>query len=828
MLILGVNNMAIYENIAEEIVKHNIANDWFEKFDYTTLGDIDFCIAPKNQDSNNAHLGYSYYLWAEAKKDRVIDTATSFVQLLLTIGKNKFYEQIPPTFLGVLDSEKISFVEYTTEIRDIFYLNDFNWNVKPSDHSTREFRQLYSLIKESFEESKLEFHFENDSTELRKFINQNFKENSTRITKIRISKTNFISVYNKWVKYVKKSIRCDWDAIKEEYQIVDGDFYLADLLSKDNFTLKDKLFILLQNNQYVVIRNDFMGGRFEIKFDFKDNQKAHKEFWNRYERPPKKEYWDYIINRRDLLVPQNYRERKGSFFTPKEWVEKAHEYLTKVFGENWQDEFYVWDCCAGTGNLLSGLVDKYRIFASTLDEADINVIKDGIHNGVNLLEKHVFQFDFLNDEFTKKSDGGKIPDSLFEIIDDEQKRKKLIILINPPYAEASDKKTESGEEAKNAVEQSMINKKYSAIMGQANAELFAQFFIRIKKELNGCILAQFSKLKHLTGQHFDDFRKSFKARPICGFLVPANTFDNVSGKFPIAFIIWDTSIEEEFSEMTFDVFERDNTYIGKKHVKVFSSDSYMNEWVKEYRANKDDLFTIGKFPFKGNDVGNTNYVCIVHINHQYNKEAGQFLINADNLIIASVYFAARKCIDDNWLNDRDQFYRPDDSWKDDIEFQNDCLAWTLFSDSNMIQSNYGINHWIPFSEQEVNSPECFESHFMSDFINGRLEKPWFFYGIWIPKNKIEFSKEANDLFNSGRKLWSYYLSKENVNLNASLYDIRLYFQGTKWNAKRNKFIMNSSSNDETYMQLYSGLSNASTHLLKKIRNCVLKYQFFIE
>ena len=55
----------------------------------------------------------------------------------------------------------------------------------------------------------------------------------------------------------------------------------------------------------------------------------------RYKRPPSETYWDYIIGRRDLLVPQDIRERKGSFFTPQVWVQKSQEYLAKSFGENW-------------------------------------------------------------------------------------------------------------------------------------------------------------------------------------------------------------------------------------------------------------------------------------------------------------------------------------------------------------------------------------------------------------------------------------------------------------------------------------------------------------
>ena len=39
-----------------------------------------------------------------------------------------------------------------------------------------------------------------------------------------------------------------------------------------------------------------------------------------------------------------------------------------------QEEYYVWDCCAGTGNLLAGLTNKYNIYASTIDKADVQAM----------------------------------------------------------------------------------------------------------------------------------------------------------------------------------------------------------------------------------------------------------------------------------------------------------------------------------------------------------------------------------------------------------------------------------------------------------------------
>ena len=103
----------------------------------------------------------------------------------------------------------------------------------------------------------------------------------------------------------------------------------------------------------------------------------------------------------DKIDKKIQRERKGAFYTPPIWVELSQKYLTDTLGEDWQDEYYIWDCAAGTGNLLNGLTSIYNIWASTLDKQDVDVMHDRIDSGANLLTSHVFQFDFLNDDFTK-------------------------------------------------------------------------------------------------------------------------------------------------------------------------------------------------------------------------------------------------------------------------------------------------------------------------------------------------------------------------------------------------------------------------------------------
>ena len=597
--------------------------------------------------------------------------------------------------------------------------------------------------------------------------------------------------------------------------IIDGDFFLADLLSKDNYTLKDKLFVVLMNNQYKFDKK-FNEAGFSLykEVGFNDSQKAHKEFWDKYDRPPIEEYWDYIINRRDLLVPQDIRERKGSFFTPRQWVELSQKYIGDVLGEDWQDEYVVWDCAAGTGNLLAGLTNKLNIWASTLDTADVDVMKDRIKNGANLLESHVFQFDFLNDDFSK------LPKGLQGIINNEAKRKKLIIYINPPYAETMS----HGVKHKAGLNQTMVNIKYQNNLGNcANRELFVQFLARIYFEIPDCIIANFSKLKILNAPHFDIFRSFYKAELKTLFLVPAYTFDNVKGKFPIGFQIWDTSNKIIFESMKADVFDENEQNIGHKTIICYDNSKSINEWLITTR-NRLNETNIGFMACLGNDFQQTNVNFIMNEKNQMASPRGSWITDK-NLLEVSIYYAVRHCITPTWLNDRDQFLFPNDGWKNDTEFQNDCLTFTLFNTN--IQSKYGVNHWIPFSETDVNAKDNFESHFMHDFINGKINysEP---DDLFTEKNKtkikaLSFSEEAKAAFKAGKKLWKYYHSQPTANVNASLYDIRDFFQGRDDSGK-----MNNKSGDDTYSGLIGDLRSALKTLALKIQPKVYEYGFLVE
>ena len=236
-----------YKNIREEELKNKVGADWFTHFDTTEIiGNIDFTVFPQQDNL----FGRIPLLWAEAKTGN-FDTATMFVQLILTIGKARTFDKtLPPAFLGAFDFKKMAFVPYIS-VQDIFYLNDFNWNVTPSNHETKEFKLIKDRIENTLRQNTYVFDYSTDVKELNHFIANNIAK-ATTTSKIKIDKNNFIPIYLRWLEIIKPIIDVNWDELKKA-TILDNDFYLADLFVddkdtqniEDDTTLRDSLFVFL-------------------------------------------------------------------------------------------------------------------------------------------------------------------------------------------------------------------------------------------------------------------------------------------------------------------------------------------------------------------------------------------------------------------------------------------------------------------------------------------------------------------------------------------------------------------------------------------------------
>ena len=100
---------------------------------------------------------------------------------------------------------------------------------------------------------------------------------------------------------------------------------------------------------------------------------------------------------------------------------------------------------------------------------------------------------------------------------------------------------------------------------------------------------------------------------------------------------------------------------------------------------------------------------------------------------------------------------------------------------------------------------------------------------------LVFSPEATAVLNAGRELCRYYHSQEfpstggvsegrgGYNVNASLYDIREYFQG-----RNDQGRMNARSTDSNYSELISELRNKLNVLAGKIKPKIYEYEFLKE
>jgi hypothetical protein len=282
--------MANYLDIQkEETLKARVFQDYFDaaKFAYNpNIGNIDFIVTEAKLAAGG--LFTAHYLWAEAKKGEV-DEISMLTQLILTCKKTyDSDEYLPPPFIGCFDGIKIAFVPFH-DILPIFTENDINWNVTPSNYLSGDFLKTRKKIASLAAKNIVVFKFDEDAAEIKKFIKNNLISGSVT-TKNPITKNNFPHIYNRWVKEVKPTINIaagEWLEFKQN-GVLDCDFFRADMMSKDGYSITEKLKIVLSNNQYK-LQEQIKGRLFSSEINFTDDGEAYRRVWNKYERPPAEE-----------------------------------------------------------------------------------------------------------------------------------------------------------------------------------------------------------------------------------------------------------------------------------------------------------------------------------------------------------------------------------------------------------------------------------------------------------------------------------------------------------------------------------------------------------
>ena len=716
-------------------------------------------------------------VWFEAKDGYKTSSYKMFTQLLHYVKQamNKG-EHIPP-FLCVIDTHKAAIMS-TSDVIPLLNNKTIKWGKRASDVTPEALESVSAFIGAHFVSYRIETHEEEFISTLKNAIE------SGEIVRTQITPDNLKQVFDKWIDMIGREIE---GVAEEDYSLL----FFADIMHDGTISTHKNLPAELLHRGDEPIFN--LGGHnYEL-----GNKEGYRRFWAIYNKPPKAEYRDYLLERRDSLIPVDERSFKGAYYTPLTVVDKAYDKLAETLGKNWQKNYIVWDMCCGVGNLEVKHSNPRNIFMSTLDSEDINVMKAT----KTCVAAERFQYDYLNDDITDEGTidynlTNKIPQSLRQAIADG---KKILILMNPPYAE-------SGSGVKSGNKAGVATTKISNHMteyGYATRELVAQFLARINREIPQATVAIFSTLKYVVAPNFDEFRQNWFAKYLGGFVVHNKAFDGLKGNFPIGFLVWKTTLNPKdiVLEVRTEVLDKATNPIGEKVFSNSPAEQLLTKWVDRPKANKVEALplknaispatktndvrgrywadgAIGSLYAHASDIQNSHLTAL--LSSGYNSP-GAFFVTEKNLYKVAVIFMVRSIIRKTWLNDRDQFLQPTESLTD--EFKTDCLVWMLFNGSNLTASANElewndkkwsiVNHFIPFSEQEVNSPERFESDFMQQYMSDK-----------------KFSTEAKVVLVEGKKLW------------------KAYFEHTDGRTIRDKLMLNRA--DVGWYQIRKALENRNS------------------
>jgi hypothetical protein len=731
-------------------------------------------------------------IWFEAKQNAKLSSYAMFTQLMHYVQDALNKGEYVPPFLAVIDTQKAAIMK-SIDVIPFLEKKTIKWGKSASGYTQEALDAISAHIGTHFVSFKIETHEEEFISTIKNAIKKG------DIIRTSITPDNLKQVFDKWVAMIGREI----EGIKDEdYALL----FFADIMHDGTVSTHENLPAeLMHKDGSPVFLLD--GKIYKL-----GNKEGYRQFWAIYHKPPKAEYRNYLLERRDILIPLDERVYKGGFYTPLNVVDKAYDKLTETLGNNWQKNYIVWDMCCGVGNLEVKHSNPRNIYMSTLDRADVDIMRAT----KTCVASQRFQYDYLNDDI---ADDGTIDYSLTDKIplglrNAIAEGKKILILINPPYAEATNSANASisskGNETstKEGIAKTKVGTLVMDGYGKASNELFMQFVARIAKEMPTATLAMFSKLKYITAPTLEEFRRNWNAKYLNGFVVDSKSFEGLKGNFPIGFLIWKTNMNvrstSEIKEITAEILDKKVKAIGERCFYSAPESLLLTTWIERLKANKTEVVplknvvapattskdlrgtkwaddAIAWLNCPGNDLQQANLTAI--LSSGFSSGRGLF-VTKKNLWQAATVFSVRRLIKQTWLNDRDQFLIPTEPLTEC--FKNDCLIWMLFNGSNLTASANDlewndkkwsiVNHFIPFTEEEVNAPNRFESDFMVQYLQGTKQ-----------------SKEAKAVLNEGKKLWQAYF--EHTDVRSVREDLKLNRPDVGWYQVRNALKKRNESGD---------------------------------
>ena len=381
------------------------------------------------------------------------------------------------------------------------------------------------------------------------------------------------------------------------------------------------------------------------------------------------------------------RRNYGMFYTPKLWADYAHIMITEQLGDNWKDEYVVWDNCCGSKNLTRDYRFK-ELYCSTLFESELEIGKR--YNP----EATSFQFDFLNDELDK------LPKGLIEAF---EQNKKIVFFLNPPYGKA----TGAGGNLSAGSSDTNVKQRMQQ-EGIEGSEFIKQFLWRItdirrKWNLTNCYIACFTQPTWLIKPQSEKFRNLFldNFSYVDGIMFQASEFADVSALWGITFNVWKSGVETNKNEFIhklcrstdngdIEIFDTKTLYnfdelnvttttqyigekLGKKHnEQIVVCKNIKKMQFEEVEAKVFDNF-ITSHRNNANDI-QQNGVC--WIKNDFPSGPAMLQCTKDNFERSTMVHTIRSLICTNWIIDKDMYNMNNEPTE---EFQNDSIIYSMFA-----------------------------------------------------------------------------------------------------------------------------------------------------
>ncbi|MDR1793355.1 MAG: hypothetical protein LBR36_07955 [Bacteroidales bacterium] len=701
-----------------------------------------------------------YYLYHFRKKGEILPN------ILVAADRNELFVIYGPKLYAYLD-------------------NDYDWTIKPSESYKYNLELFNELLKDPnldvfvYNLRSLNFDFNYIFTLIDELLQLNGK-----FSTIEVSHNSLLKIFEDFNKNVFGGLAID---SKIKMQILFNKFL-------DN----GKVYLHPQKKNIICVITDN-----KRITEYPLNASQFEAFFSQYNIKDFNAYRQ-LSEIADTLLEEIQRRFTGDFWTPKIWVDKAHELIENELGSDWKEKYIVWDAAAGTKNLTRDYKFS-QLYCSTIHEEEIAI--SDIYNP----EAVTFQYDFLNDDVWLHNGKREITDALkmpLELYNALKEKRPMVFFMNPPYGSNGDNANRSGKRDKEGIAKSKINNIMldNGIGASAAQELYCQFIYRTQ------LLAK--TFGYETDFHFFYFfNKGFLTSPsfasftgkLCrqfsfekGFMFNAGEFNGTSSTWGVIFSHWklnlNTNPQNKFS---FDVLESKNGKIVKKGKwigKCLNKKDVISNFII---SNKNtELLNNGRYPKTKNGIDIPDdktqsrgkmyksafgyfHNCGNNIQFSdkytglysmcFNHGDGQN-ITVENFEQCFITFAVRKSTlevfreqDLLWVRDKDIFRRPSEKLQKSkkwTEFVADCVVYSLFaSGSNQTAlRNYEYNgkqwrvnnefFWL--SKSKITELAVKYGN-MATQIDADGDTERFVYQ-WLSKDKNNISTEATQLLSFATEL----------------------------------------------------------------------------